>query len=229
MPAEPAAFDARVRAAITRYIVDEGFAPNVAALAVQLDAPEDTVRAALHRLHASHGLVLHPDSDTIWVAHPFSLAPTAFWVTSARGAWWGNCGWCALGIAAMLGEDAQIVTRLGAQDESLTIHIRDGIATPQEVVLHIALPVTQWWDNVIYTCGTILFFGSDAEVDAWCARRNIPLGQALPMEHAWRLAQAWYGDYLSPAWRRRSAAEAQAVFDDLGLTGPFWTLNPDWK
>jgi len=173
--------------------------------------------------------VLHPGRFDIWVAHPFSLAPTPFWVTSARGSWWGNCGWCSLGIAAMLNEDTRIVTRLGAQDEPLELTVRDGQVAASDVVLHIALPVAKWWDNVIYTCGTILFFRSEDAVDAWCRSRNIPRGQTLTLDQAWNLAKAWYSDYLSPTWRRRSAAEAQVIFDDLGLTGPFWALDPNWK
>ncbi len=222
-------FDARVRAAVTTYIVEQGFAPDVEALAARLDCTDDDIKASLQRLDESHGLVLHPNSYDIWVAHPFSLAPTAFWVTSERGSWWGNCGWCSLGIAAMLGEDTRIVTRLGAQDEPLELHVRDGRIAPEDVVLHLALPVAKWWDNVIYTCGTILFFRSDAAVDAWCAHRNIPRGQTLSLDQAWNLAQAWYSDYLNPNWRRHSNEEAQAIFENLGLTGPFWALNPDWK
>lgn len=229
MTTDQATFDARVRSTVTAFIVAKGFAPTVEVLAARLDGTEDEVKAALRRLDAHHGLVLHPNSYAIWVAHPFSLSPTSFWVTTERGSWWGNCGWCSLGIAAMLKEDVRITTRFAAQDEPLDIHIRDGVVAPSDVVLHLALPVAQWWDNVIYTCGTILFFRSDDAVDAWCACRAIPRGETLTMNQAWNLAQAWYGDYLSPTWRRRTADEAQAIFEDLGLTGPFWEMHPDWK
>jgi hypothetical protein len=46
----------------------------------------------------------------------------------------------------------------------------------------------------------------------------------MSLETAWALARAWYADRLDPRWRRRSAAEAQAVFTGLGLTDPFWNL-----
>ncbi|MFQ5570267.1 MAG: alkylmercury lyase family protein [Rhodothermales bacterium] len=221
-------FDSTVRYAVTRYIVDHGFAPTVEVLAQQLDTSGDTVTASFQRLSESHGLVLHPNSNDIWVAHSFSLAPTPFWVTSARGSWWGNCGWCSLGIAAMLQDDAQITTRLGAQNEVLDIRIENGVVSPADIVLHLAVPAARWWDNVIYTCGTILFFRSEDAVDAWCRDRNIDRGAVLTMDQAWNLAQAWYGDYLRPSWQRRTTAEAQAAFHRLGLTGPFWQLDPDW-
>ncbi len=50
------------------------------------------------------------------------------------------------------------------------------------------------------------------------------MGAVISLSTAWALAQAWYSDRLDPAWRRRTVAEAQAVFTELGLTDPFWRL-----
>jgi hypothetical protein len=36
------------------------------------------------------------------------------------------------------------------------------------------------------------------------------------------LAQRWYGDRMSPDFRGRSTAQAEAIFAGLGLTGAFW-------
>lgn len=44
-------------------------------------------------------------------------------------------------------------------------------------------------------------------------------------EQMWRLADVWYANRLSPDWRRRTAEEAEAVFEEIGLTGPFWRLR----
>jgi hypothetical protein len=46
----------------------------------------------------------------------------------------------------------------------------------------------------------------------------------MSVEQQWRLAQAWYRGKLEPGWRRRSPDEAQAVFEEIGLTAPFWRL-----
>ncbi len=40
----------------------------------------------------------------------------------------------------------------------------------------------------------------------------------------WALAQRWYAGRLSPEWRGRSGEEAQAIVDEVGLTGEFWRL-----
>ncbi len=41
----------------------------------------------------------------------------------------------------------------------------------------------------------------------------------------WALVQPWYAGRMSPDWRGRSAEEAQAIVDDVGLTGAFWRLT----
>jgi hypothetical protein len=45
-------------------------------------------------------------------------------------------------------------------------------------------------------------------------------------ELASRLARASYGGKLSPAWRRHTLEETEALLADVGLTGPFWNLRP---
>ena len=47
----------------------------------------------------------------------------------------------------------------------------------------------------------------------------------MTLEQQWELARRWYSDRLDPDWRRRSPDEAQQVFADCGLTGPFWKLS----
>ena len=70
----------------------------------------------------------------------------------------------------------------------------------------------------------MLAFRSEAHVDAWCEQRSLPRGAVFPLETCWRLAEIWYGNRLSPEWRRRTPAEAQELFDRVGLTGDFWPL-----
>jgi len=70
-----------------------------------------------------------------------------------------------------------------------------------------------------------LFFRSEDAVEAWCERRSIARGEILTLEQCWVLAQRWYEDRMSPNWKRRSAAEADAIFRAAGLTGSFWSLE----
>ena len=73
----------------------------------------------------------------------------------------------------------------------------------------------------------MLFFRSEEHVDRWCQSWRLSRGALLSLDQAWRLAQAWYGpDRREPAWRRKNVEEAETLFAELGLTGPFWNLRP---
>lgn len=61
---------------------------------------------------------------------------------------------------------------------------------------------------------------------SWAEQAGRPVGSLVPLPVAWDLAVAWYRDRLAPDWRRRAPAETQALFGELGLTGPFWQLVP---
>jgi hypothetical protein len=71
----------------------------------------------------------------------------------------------------------------------------------------------------------MLAFRSEAHVVAWCGRRGVDPGAVFSLDRLWGLARRWYSEKLSPEWRRAAPAEAQAVFDELGLTSPFWRLQ----
>ncbi len=71
----------------------------------------------------------------------------------------------------------------------------------------------------------MLAFRSEAHVDRWCEQRGLERGAVFSLDTCWRLARAWYEQRLAPGWRRRTPEEAQALFDELGLTGSFWALS----
>ena len=49
-------------------------------------------------------------------------------------------------------------------------------------------------------------------------------GATMTVEQCWRLSQLWYPGRLALNWHQRDAAEKQALFAEVGLTGPFWLL-----
>jgi len=71
----------------------------------------------------------------------------------------------------------------------------------------------------------MLVFESNAAVDAWCMRHNMPRGDVQPLTTVWAFARAWYARHLDPAWTKWTSQEAQALFAQFGLTGPIWTLQ----
>ena len=72
--------------------------------------------------------------------------------------WWGCCAWCSLGVAAIIKGDVVITTSLGAHGEKVDISITDGEVAEEDLLVHFPVSMKQAWDNVIYTCSTMLVF-----------------------------------------------------------------------
>lgn len=213
-----------LHAAIGRHFIDHGVAPSIAQLSRHFAFDEATIVAALRALSDYHGVVLHPTSGEIWAMHPFSAAPTLFWVESGGRGWWGNCAWCSLGIVALLGANATITTRLGGEATPVTLTIENGVVAPAEYCVHFPVPMAKAWDNVTYTCSTMLVFDSPVAVDRWCARHAIARGDVQPLSNVWAFAQAWYGRHLDHDWTKWTTDEARALFERFGLTSATWAL-----
>ena len=71
----------------------------------------------------------------------------------------------------------------------------------------------------------MLLFRSEEHVDRWCAMWKQARGAMLSIEQGWALATGWYVDRLEADWRSKTPAEAEALLDSLGLTGPFWRFK----
>jgi len=71
----------------------------------------------------------------------------------------------------------------------------------------------------------MLIFRSEEHIERWCKAWRLPQGAVLTIEQAWRLADAWYRDRMSPDWRRRTIDEAHELFRSLGLSSEFWRFS----
>ena len=209
---------------LLRGLVDDGVLPSRDVLQARLECSSAELDLTFEALAAEHGVVLHPGSHRVWAIHPFSLAPTTFLVQSGGRTWWGNCAWCSLGIAALVGGTCTITTALGAEGEQITLTVTDGQLDRSDLVVHFPVPMTQAWDNVVYTCSVMLMFRSAGDVAEWSERHRIPLGDIQPVTTVMALARRWYGEHLRRDWKKRSVAEARALFAELGLTHPVWSL-----
>jgi hypothetical protein len=216
--------NASLHHAVLNHIVERGFAPDSTALASTLGANVAEVESGLDALANDHGLVLHPNSHRIWVAHPFALTPTTFVVRSRGRRWWGNCAWCSLGVAALLGGDVTIETRLGGEGEARTVRIEGGELIDDDLLVHFPVPMTHAWDNVVYSCSVMHLFDSEGAIDAWCRDHAIPRGDVRPIGTIWAFSQVWYGRHLDHDWRKWTVDEARSIFDRFGLDGPVWAL-----
>lgn len=209
---------------IIKQIIEQGYAPSVADLAHLLQLSNEDTITALQNLQEYHGVVLHPKSHEVWVIHPFSLAPTNFLVKSASGEWWGNCAWCSLGVAALLNEEVTIQTTIGANGRQVIIHIQDGKIVEPDYYIHFPIPMKNAWDNVIYTCSTMLLFENETQIDDWCRRHHIPKGDVQPLNTIWEFSKIWYGNHLNPNWTKWTVEEAVQIFEKFGLVSETWKI-----
>jgi len=214
----------RLHYALIRGLVESCAIPSHEDLRARLTCSAAELDRAFDELADLHGVVLHPSTRDVWAIHPFSLAPTPFLVESGGRSWWGNCAWCSLGIAVLIGEPCVITTTLGAEREQVHLTVADGRVSRQDLVVHFPIPMMRAWDNVVYTCSTMLLFKDAAQVVEWSARRRIPLGDIQPVATVLELAQRWYGGHLRPDWTKKSLAEARAIFAELGFTHPVWSV-----
>ena len=210
---------------IIKGIIDNGFAPSIEDLSKTLKGSADDIKNGLIRLQEYHGVVLHPNEVKIWAIHPFSLAPTNFYVRAATGEWWGNCAWCSLGVAALLREDVTITTTIGAETEQIDINIINGELQEKNYLIHFPIPMEHAWDNVIYTCSNMLVFENEQQIDEWTNKHNLPKGDIQPIENIWNFSKKWYGNHLDPNWTKWTIEEAKDMFREFGLLGRTWKLN----
>ena len=146
----PALQDSAVRLHIYRHFIETGRAPKIAGTAGALSTTEAEARSAYQRLAEAHALVLQANGEILRAA-PFWAVPTRFWVEDGKRSWWGSCVWDALGIPAMLKQDARILTGCGCCDAAMELEVRRGTVAPAGGVIHFAVPARRWYDNVAFT------------------------------------------------------------------------------
>jgi len=144
------ALDLEVRRVVYDVTMRRGCPPAVADLASALDIPTEEARSALQRLAAARALVLQPASGEILMANPFSAVPTPFLVKTTSYECYGNCIWDALGIPAMLNQDAYIRTACGDCGLALELSVVDGQVQGDPSVIHFAIPAHYWWDDIVF-------------------------------------------------------------------------------
>ena len=210
---------------LIKGIIENGFAPEVEDLSKILDANKNDIIRGLYELQEYHGVVLHPREPKVWVIHPFATAPTNFYVECKKGEWWGNCAWCSLGIAALVGDDVTITTTIGAEKKQIKINIINGEILEKNYYVHFPIPMKKAWDNVVYTCSNMLVFENRNQVGEWSTKHNIPQGDLQPIENIWNFSKKWYGRHLDPTWTKWTVEEARQIFKEYELTGQIWDLG----
>lgn len=147
----PAVLDREVRRHVYEATILSGVVPLSAAVAEAVGAGVEQVRASFERLAEAHVLVLQRDTREILMAMPFSAVPTSFAVRVGSLSYYANCAWDALGIPAMLRQDARVVTTCGCCASAMELQIRAGRLEPAPGIVHFTVPARRFWDNIVFT------------------------------------------------------------------------------
>ncbi len=148
--------DWQLRAEIYARFVERGRPPSAADMAKECGRTLATTRAAYRRLHQAHQILLDEHGE-ILMANPLAARETdyAVWISeaSARGErlLWANCAWDALGVSALLKQDARIVARNPITREELRLAVLAGDLRTPAFFVHFALPVHRWYEDLIHT------------------------------------------------------------------------------
>jgi hypothetical protein len=147
---ESAEQDRLVRRYVYEVTLSRGYTPSINELSSALALSREHIQAALQRLATGRVLVLQPDSGEILMANPFSAVPTPFVVELASYSCFGNCIWDALGIPAMLKQDARIKTACGDCGMALELSVEGGQVQGDPSIIHFAIPAHHWWDDIVF-------------------------------------------------------------------------------
>ena len=147
---EQIAFDKVVRRHVYDYVMREGLPPLIAETASALTRSPDEIRDSFQRLAEGHILVLQSGSGEILMANPFSAVPTPFLVKVGDRSYYGNCIWDAMGIPAMLKQDAVIEASCGCCGTAMNLKITNGSLEDAQGIAHFAIPAARWWDDIVF-------------------------------------------------------------------------------
>ena len=147
---EQIALDKVVRFHVYDYVMREGLLPTIAETSSALAYPSDEVRVSFQRLADGHIIVLQKESGEILMANPFSAVPTPFLVKVGNRSYYGNCIWDAMGIPAMLKQDATIEASCGCCSTAMSLKVTNGSLEEARGLTHFAIPAAHWWDDIVF-------------------------------------------------------------------------------
>ncbi len=124
--------------------------PTKAEMAKALATSDASIERALTELADAHQLVLQRASGEVLMANPFSAVPTPFIVSVGARSWYANCIWDAMGVAAMVGEDALLDASCGCCGSAMRLAMPLECKDDDERVAHFAIPAARWWDDIVF-------------------------------------------------------------------------------
>ena len=218
----------RVRLAIFERFLADGRPPLAEELMSAFDLDRAATEAVLRDLAAARHIALVPGTARILMAFPFSAVATPFAVEARGRSYFANCSWDAVAFHAMLGDEVRVAAWCQHCARPIEVVMADDVARhvePASAIVHLALPPSRWWDDIVTTCGSsMVFFCSPEHRDASDLCGPPEEAVSLTPDEVHALSGPIYARKFALDYARPGREELLAHFAAIGLTGPYWQL-----
>jgi hypothetical protein len=218
----------RVRMFVFDHFGEHAAPPVVEQVMAEFSLSRDAATGVLRELEAARHIALVKGTARILMAFPFSAVATPFRATVRGRTYFANCAWDAIAFHAMLGDDVLVESFCHHCAAPIRLEMHDGRAVtvdPSETLVYLALPPTQWWEDITTTCSnTMVFFASPEHRDASDLCTSAGSGASLTPDQVHALSGPLYVRRLALDYARPSRQELLDHFAAIGLTGDFWKL-----
>jgi hypothetical protein len=68
----------------------------------------------------------------------------------------------------------------------------------------------------------MLFFRSEADLEAWLKAKDYTHGATLTVPQLWQLSQLWYHIRMDVEFHGRTLEQVGEIFREVGLVSEFW-------
>jgi hypothetical protein len=219
---------ARVRKFVFDQFLEHAAPPIVEQVMTEFSLSRQDATDVLGALEAARHIALVKGTARILMAFPFSAIPTPFRVTVKDRQYFANCAWDAIAFHAMLGDEIRVDSYCHHCAAPIEVEMRDGRAVcvdPGGALVYLALPPTQWWEDIVTTCSnTMVFFASPEHRDSspLCAPEEVAASLTPDQVHA--LSGPIYGSKFDFDYARPSREQLLNHFAAIGLTADYWRL-----
>jgi hypothetical protein len=226
--AAPTDLAPRVRLTIFERFLADARPPLVEELMPAFALGRSDVEAILRDLAEARHIALVPGTARILMAFPFSAIPTPFRAEVRNTAYFANCSWDVIAFHAMLGDEVRVTSACHHCARPIKVVMADGAARrvePASALVHLALPPSRWWEDIVATCGsTMVFFCSAEHRDASALCGPPEEAVSLTPDEVHALSGPIYARKFDLDYARPGREELLAHFARIGLTGPYWQL-----
>ncbi|MFI8320345.1 MULTISPECIES: organomercurial lyase [Streptomyces] len=186
-----------VQQAVLRHFATTGRAPDPELLepfAAQAGRRADDVLAELDR----EDFLTLDASGRIKAAYPFSAEETRHQVQLANGvSVWSMCAIDALGISAMLGQDAAVSSTDPVDGQPVTITFTNGAATWEPAAAVVLVGRREGaGPAAVVGCGALNFFAGRASAENWQLAHPEVRGEIVSQARATQIGQQTFGPLL---------------------------------